>query len=130
MNKIHKSTSLLIIVLAFIVVFWVMASPKTSQSDPQVTNTNKSSESLKFGLTEEQRRKIYIEVSDSEIRAIKEADAVYPPGSDLLLQNTEKYLEILGKLEKEYRIEILAKYGVDYANWKEILSEGVSKDWK
>lgn len=129
---------IIVVILMFIftfcgAIFFSIYRPANVESPSStivsLTSSSKASTQFDTEISEQERRKIYLEVSQSELRALREVDAIYPPGSQLLIDNVDEYLELIGSLEKKYREEILLKYSISRDQWFEIFGEGVRKQW-
>lgn len=90
----------------------------------------------KFGLTTEQRKKVYIEISEAGKRAQTETDEVYPtdvakPGwqENLKPENIRKRNELLEELRDKYKLGVRKKYGLSGKEMTQINNEGFEKAW-
>ncbi len=88
---------------------------------------NKFIKSNKFGLSEELRKQISIEIGDSEARANKDADKIFP---SVNASNQEKYANKLDELIEKYKQEIIKKHNINEDIYFSIMEEGIEKRWE
>lgn len=88
---------------------------------------NKFIKSDKFGLSEELRKQISIEIGDSEARANKDADKIFP---SVNASNQEKYANKLDELIEKYKQEIIKKHNINEDIYFSIMEEGIEKRWE
>ncbi|MCL4376882.1 MAG: hypothetical protein M1475_08615 [Actinobacteria bacterium] len=84
------------------------------------------------GYYEEDRKKIFIELIDTEKKADKEAMEEYPLDTSdpkYSEDNHEKYKTLKKELSDKYADEICKKYNLTSDEIKMIRNEGFAKDW-
>ena len=85
----------------------------------------------KFGLSDEERKRVYKELVASEDKAQAEADQIYPtdatrPG---WRENIGKNNQMRENLEDKYRARLAKKYGLSEKQISDIFNEGFKKNW-
>jgi hypothetical protein len=88
---------------------------------------NKLIKSDKFGLSQDKRKQISIEIGDSEARANKDADKLFPRVN---ANNHEKYSNKLYELIEKYKQEIIKKHNINEDIYFSIMEEGIEKRWE
>ena len=95
----------------------------------------------RYGLTEQDRRKIYTEIVLAEDRGHVDANLAYPlpdifspqyalwRDSGLLRQQTFKNLDLANQLVERYRNEVLRRYGITPEQETEISVEAAKENW-
>ena len=91
-------------------------------------------EDTKFGLTEAQRRDVYLDILNAEDHAELEADRRYPPpdpsaSSDRWQRRAETREQFREQAEEEDRKAIAKRYGLTTEQLAAIATEGVQKSW-
>ena len=78
----------------------------------------------KFGLSEEQRKRVFMESLDAEKRAEREANKRYPdhPGS-------AEHDQLADRLVEKYEGEVARKYGLTPKQLVDLKAEGFGKGW-
>lgn len=84
--------------------------------------SNRQKSESKFGLSEDQRKVVFLELVAAEDRAAKEADNLY--SNDL-----EKYATANRELEDKYKAEVRTKYGISEDTANQIAAEGMTDNW-
>ena len=99
-------------------------SPSTEEDKPAVTTPQAQPQEVKkFGLTEEQRKQVFREEGEAELRASREAEAKYP-GADA------RYSEYQTTLVRKYQQQIMDKYTITLEQLYEIVMEGARIGWR
>jgi hypothetical protein len=112
---------------------WIaMLFKARSDKNPIININNKEINAVglkperRFGLSEDTRKKIYLEISGVEVRALTEADRKYPPTDT---SNIKKNAELYNQLVDKYKARLLKKYGMTKKQYHDISYEGFSKEW-
>jgi hypothetical protein len=87
---------------------------------------NKSIETVKFGLSEDERKQISIEIGKSENRARIDTDKIYPIVNT---SNGQKYGDKLDELQEKYKNEIIKSHKINEDIYLSIMGEGIEKRW-
>lgn len=111
-------------------------SPEFSINERQLEQLGAEPETRQ-GLSEEERIKIFQEIVRAEDRAREEAMRRYPdliPGQpgysqDAFMAQLYKQMDEQDRLTEVYKDQVAAKYGLTREQLKEIVSEGLLKDW-
>ena len=88
---------------------------------------SKSIKTEKFGLSEDERKQISIEIGDSEMRASKDADKMFP---NVNVSNSQKYGDKLDELQEKYKNEIIKRHKINEDIYLSIMGEGIEKRWE
>jgi len=110
--------------------------PSVMIDEQQIAEWGKPPET-KFGLSEDQRRRIWTETIRAEDRAAKEAEERYPEPDPLgpsysqaaAWEQLDKQLDVEERLSKEYKAGVARKHGITDAQLREIGIEGSTKSW-
>lgn len=78
---------------------------------------------LRFGLSEDERKKVYREIIAAEKRSDREATAKYPPAE------FRKVIEMEQELNRKYKASIAKEYGLTTDQLSKIGIEGLQKKW-
>ena len=82
------------------------------------------SPSREFGLTENQRKEIYLEFAQAESIAKIEAEEAHPEATEL-----DAHLVLLESLSNTYLTEVQNKHSLSDEAYLSIYLEGQQKDW-
>jgi hypothetical protein len=77
----------------------------------------------RFGLSEQERKKVFRRIAAAEDRATREAMARFPDSQVM------KQINLESKLQEKYRAEIAGKYSLTEDQLLKISVEGVRKGW-
>ncbi|MBX3493405.1 MAG: hypothetical protein KF899_10605 [Parvibaculum sp.] len=110
---------------------WVgmLAKSALNNGEPQITISESRLAALsnapedRFGLSEDQRKRVFRETVASENRATKEAMARVP-NSELM-----KQIQLEGELMEKYKGEVARKYGLSEEQMLQISVEGIKSGW-
>ncbi|MFH1746193.1 MAG: hypothetical protein ABIG44_04030, partial [Planctomycetota bacterium] len=83
--------------------------------------------STRFGLTEEQRKKIYWELFEIEDKARREAERKVP--NPKTLEDFKRRANEFNKLHTRYLMQLLRKYKITDEQRVRIFVEGTQKNW-
>lgn len=86
----------------------------------------------KLGLTEKERKEIFINLQSIEVKARQDANKAFPVDiskPDYKEENIEKNVEINSKLIEQYQAEVRKEFKISEDTQWEIISEGVKKGW-
>lgn len=83
----------------------------------------------KFGFSEPERRKIFLELVASEDRADRQALEKYPYEVQISREILKAYSEFQTQLTEKYRGELRGKLGINDETLTAISSEGLEKNW-
>ncbi len=86
----------------------------------------KSEKKVRSGLSYDLRKNIYQELAETESKARKKADKIYPYTTNF---NTDKYANKLDEITKKYEKEICKKYKIDTKTMNMIYEEGDKNNW-
>ena len=81
----------------------------------------------RFGLTEDQRRAVYVELILAERKATKGAEAKYPLGQEGV--DLKEHMALMYKLNEQYRATIAKKYSLTEDQLFKIGGEGFEAQW-
>lgn len=87
---------------------------------------SKSIKTVKYGLSEDERKEISIEIGNSENRALKETHTIYP---NVTVSNSKNYGDKLDELCEKYKLEIIKKHKINEDIYISIMGEGIEKRW-
>jgi len=91
----------------------------------------------KFGLSENERKKVYRELGEAEDRADAEVQAMHPFPNPLdpaysaarSKAQLQKQIQALGPLTKKYRAEVAQRHGITEKALRAITVEGFQENW-
>jgi hypothetical protein len=91
---------------------------------------DKESNTVKFGLTMEERKAIFQESYRLEVEARKKADLKFPLNTNAEVdKNLEKNSEFQSQLNEKARLDLMKKHNISDSIYWEISAEGVKLNW-
>jgi len=120
----HFASPLLRSALGSVLLLLCAAGAAAEGAEPPVPAADAVENGEKFGLSEAQRKKVFIALADAEDRAERVAAKQFEADPD-----SEGQVALTDELLKRYRAEIAKAHGLDDEQLVEIQAEGFSKEW-
>lgn len=118
---------IIVVVLAGCTEQEVKKSQQNINNEPVVENIK---EELKFGLAENQRKKVFNEVLEAEREAQGKADLLYPMLTvEQVNKNLDDNVDYFREIQAEEKEKIYIKHNITDDNLWDIITEGIENKW-
>lgn len=112
-------------------------STEAIPSNPPTPESSTDEPDVKFGYSEDDRMMIFLEIVRAEDRATNEAEWMYPTPDPLSanysqeaeLEALENQFDYYDEYAPLYKIEVAESFGIIEDQLREIVVEGIEKDW-
>ncbi|MBT4122236.1 hypothetical protein HOE31_04785 [bacterium] len=132
--------AIVIYVFLFFIIMSIITPVEEKQLDNnelQVSNNNNAEseeiidepKSLEDIYSENERMNIYLELANSEKRAMDEAIARYPMTNQTGAEQLDRQLEYEKELNEEYKNQIMGKYNLSQDDYGRLGVEAYEKEW-